>query len=336
MDNGTLFYIFGGALAASAVIVCLLGLKLEKFPGRVAPIVALWFIALIGCATTFAVLHSQDEEHHRAGGAPEGLRRSRKLSRNRASRPSSYAGVDAQLSRHHVRLSDERARLRADAGDARLARISTGAIPRGRRRDPLQHLLDPEVGGQPLRRPSRRGQAPEVRIPGGPGRRGRGSLGPVRQGRGVPPLPVCRRRLRARPDPQAGRVPHRGLVERTGLLRVRGLLWSPPGAPRARVPGLGADLPGMQLPLLVLHRSLDERPRGQPRSRRARRRGEEPRRRRRARGDAARPERQQLWPRSPEQVTDRLLRAPRPGRRCRGDRADPLHQPASRRTCART
>ena len=72
MDNGTLFYIFGGALAASAVIVTILGLKIEKFPGRVAPIVALWFIALIGCATTFAVLHAQDEEHHRAAELQKG------------------------------------------------------------------------------------------------------------------------------------------------------------------------------------------------------------------------------------------------------------------------
>jgi hypothetical protein len=66
MDNGTLFYIFGGLLAASAVIVSFLGLKVERFPGRAAPIVALWFIALIGCATTFAVIHSQDEEQHKA------------------------------------------------------------------------------------------------------------------------------------------------------------------------------------------------------------------------------------------------------------------------------
>ena len=66
MDNGTLFYIFGGLLAASAITVSVLGLKLEKFPGRAAPIVALWFIALIGCATTFAVIHSQDEQEARA------------------------------------------------------------------------------------------------------------------------------------------------------------------------------------------------------------------------------------------------------------------------------
>ena len=65
MDNATLFYICGGALAASAVTVSFIGLRVEKFPGRAAPLVALWFIALIGCTTTFGVLHSQDEEKNR-------------------------------------------------------------------------------------------------------------------------------------------------------------------------------------------------------------------------------------------------------------------------------
>ena len=40
-----------------------------------------------------------------------------------------------------------------------------------------------------------------------------------------------------------------------------------------RVPGLGADLAGLQLRLLVLHRALDARPRGEPRPGRAPRRG---------------------------------------------------------------
>jgi hypothetical protein len=66
MDNGTLFYIAGGVLAVSAVAFAFLGLRLEKFPGRAAPLVALWFIALVGCATTFAVLHAQDEQKHEA------------------------------------------------------------------------------------------------------------------------------------------------------------------------------------------------------------------------------------------------------------------------------
>ena len=35
-------------------------------------LVALWFIALIGCATTFSVLHAQDEEHHEAAALEHG------------------------------------------------------------------------------------------------------------------------------------------------------------------------------------------------------------------------------------------------------------------------
>ena len=66
MDNETLFYVCGGALAASAVVVSLLGLKLKDFPGRLAPLVFVWFAILVGCATTFAVLHAQDEEHAKA------------------------------------------------------------------------------------------------------------------------------------------------------------------------------------------------------------------------------------------------------------------------------
>ena len=89
--------------------------------------------------------------------------------------------------RHHVRVPDERARLRADAGDARLARLRGGGEPRRRRPDPLQHLLDPRVGRQPLHRPPRRGEAAEVRRPRA-GRRRRRLLGAVGQGRGLPAL----------------------------------------------------------------------------------------------------------------------------------------------------
>jgi hypothetical protein len=65
MDNGTVFYIVGPVLAASAVIVSFLGLRFEKFPGRFGPLVALWFIVLVGASASFAVLHSQDEEVHK-------------------------------------------------------------------------------------------------------------------------------------------------------------------------------------------------------------------------------------------------------------------------------
>jgi len=66
MSNGDLFYICGIALAVSAAVVSLLGLRLPKFPGRAAPLVAVWFVVLVGCATTFAVLHAQDEQTAKA------------------------------------------------------------------------------------------------------------------------------------------------------------------------------------------------------------------------------------------------------------------------------
>jgi plastocyanin len=62
MSNETLFYICGIAVAVSAVLVSFSGLKLRGFPGRALPVVVLWFAILIGGATTFAVLHAQDEE----------------------------------------------------------------------------------------------------------------------------------------------------------------------------------------------------------------------------------------------------------------------------------
>lgn len=62
MDNETAFYVLGPLLAASAVVFAFMGLRFEKFPGRLGPLVALWFIVLVGATTTFAVLHSQDEE----------------------------------------------------------------------------------------------------------------------------------------------------------------------------------------------------------------------------------------------------------------------------------
>jgi plastocyanin len=66
MDNATIFYILGGVLAASAVVVSFIGLRVEGFPGRFAPLVFLWFAVLVGGATTFAVLNGKDEQEARA------------------------------------------------------------------------------------------------------------------------------------------------------------------------------------------------------------------------------------------------------------------------------
>ena len=66
MSNETLFYICGIALAVSAVLVSLAGLRIKSFPGKLAPLVALWFALLVVGSATFAVLHAQDEEKAKA------------------------------------------------------------------------------------------------------------------------------------------------------------------------------------------------------------------------------------------------------------------------------
>jgi plastocyanin len=74
MSNGDLFYICGSVLAVSAVTITFLGLRVAGFPGRMAPVAALWFVVLIGATTTFAVLHAQDEEKAEAAEIAAGDR----------------------------------------------------------------------------------------------------------------------------------------------------------------------------------------------------------------------------------------------------------------------
>jgi plastocyanin len=66
MSNGDLFYICGIGLAVSAVVISFLGLRVKSFPGKAAPLVALWFVVLVGASATFSVLHAQDEEAAKA------------------------------------------------------------------------------------------------------------------------------------------------------------------------------------------------------------------------------------------------------------------------------
>jgi plastocyanin len=68
MSNETLFFICGGVLAVSAITVSFVGLKLKDFPGRALPLIVAWFAIFVIGATTFAVLHAQDEQ---AGDAAE-------------------------------------------------------------------------------------------------------------------------------------------------------------------------------------------------------------------------------------------------------------------------
>src|ERR1700753_3948235 len=59
MDDQTIFYIFGGVLIVSAAVVALAASK-GKFPGKLVPLVAVWFVVLGLGAATFAVLHGGD------------------------------------------------------------------------------------------------------------------------------------------------------------------------------------------------------------------------------------------------------------------------------------
>lgn len=66
MDNETLFYLCGGVLAVSAVLVTAVGLKSEKFPGKALPLVVAWFAVFVVGAATFAVRYSTEEQEHKA------------------------------------------------------------------------------------------------------------------------------------------------------------------------------------------------------------------------------------------------------------------------------
>jgi mono/diheme cytochrome c family protein len=57
----TLFFICGGILAASAIVVSLFGLKNDNFPGKWMPLIIVWFAVFAIGAGTFAVLHGKDE-----------------------------------------------------------------------------------------------------------------------------------------------------------------------------------------------------------------------------------------------------------------------------------
>ena len=66
MDE-TLFYVFGGALVLSALVLSALGLRSESFPASrivLAGIIA-YFALLVGATSTFAVLNARDEQAKR-------------------------------------------------------------------------------------------------------------------------------------------------------------------------------------------------------------------------------------------------------------------------------
>jgi plastocyanin len=66
MSDATVFYIIAGILAGSAVVTSFIGLTVDSFPGKFAPVIVIVFVALIGGAATFAVKNGKHEETVRA------------------------------------------------------------------------------------------------------------------------------------------------------------------------------------------------------------------------------------------------------------------------------
>jgi mono/diheme cytochrome c family protein len=88
----TLFFICGGVLAASAIVVSLFGLKNDNFPGKWMPLVIVWFGAFAIATGTFAVLHGKDEskEHGK-----EYAKASEEIEKNETSGPFEEAEEEA-------------------------------------------------------------------------------------------------------------------------------------------------------------------------------------------------------------------------------------------------
>ncbi|CAA9554749.1 MAG: tRNA-i(6)A37 methylthiotransferase, partial [uncultured Thermoleophilia bacterium] len=226
-----------------------------------------------------------------------------------------------------LRLPDERARLGAHQGPARVLGTRRGRVAGRGGRDRLQHLHDPREGGRSLPpEPDARARSEGSRS--GEADRGRRLLVRVAEGRAVRRVPVRRLRVRAGLHRPARRLPGaRRRAATWALLDLRRVRGRPADAPRPPLLGVAADLDGLQLRVLVLHRA------GRPRSRAlatARGRavgGAAPGRRRRLRADAARAERQLLRARPAAHRACLLRRAAAPARRRAGDRPDPVHEP---------
>ena len=139
--------------------------------------------------------------------------------------------------------------------------LGEAATPGRGRRGRVQHLHDPREGRRALRHAPDAGACGQGAASRARDRRRRLLVG-VDEGRAVRALPVRRPGVRARQHLAARRL-HRGgrRAAARALLDVRRVRGRPARAPRPTAPGVGADLDGLQLDLLVLHRAVRARPR---------------------------------------------------------------------------
>jgi plastocyanin len=122
MSNETLFFICGIALAVSAVLVSVIGLKAKDFPGRAFPLVVLWFAILVGGATTFAVLHGKDEEKEKG---PELRKAGKEIELETSSGPFEATGSGTSEAGSEASGSEAKAAAKGPGGTLQLAASPT-------------------------------------------------------------------------------------------------------------------------------------------------------------------------------------------------------------------
>jgi plastocyanin len=118
MSNETLFFIFGIALAVSAVVTSVVGLKVKDFPGRAFPLVILWFAILVGGSTTFAVLHGKDEDKAHAA---EYIKAGEEIERETSSGPFESTGSETSEAGSKASGSEAKAAAKGPGGTLQLA-----------------------------------------------------------------------------------------------------------------------------------------------------------------------------------------------------------------------
>ena len=135
MDDQTIFYIFGGVLIVSAAVVVLLASK-GKFPGKLVPLIAVWFVVLGLGAATFAVLNGVDDssapeesQEYAIHGEAESaaIRRIRRRTPRRKRRKRRKRSRSGKRGRRGGRRDRRRSRLRRPKVGKRPKALSSSA-----------------------------------------------------------------------------------------------------------------------------------------------------------------------------------------------------------------
>jgi mono/diheme cytochrome c family protein len=111
----TFFFICGGILAASAIVVSLFGLKNDNFPGKWMPLIIVWFAVFALGAGTFAVLHGKDESKDHA---KEYAKASEEIEKADTSGPFEEAELEAAEAESGESEGEEGSESEAEAEEA--------------------------------------------------------------------------------------------------------------------------------------------------------------------------------------------------------------------------